>query len=161
LDTSISDPQREESAGAVLFYLADNVPEFLLLHYPAGHWDFPKGNIEKDEDEVETVRREVYEETGLPTIEIIPGFRSEITYNYLKAGRRVQKKVVFLLARAPSKDVKISYEHRGYEWLAYDLAVRRVTFQNAKELLRKAYEFLEVRPARNLGESSQKFLEDH
>jgi 8-oxo-dGTP pyrophosphatase MutT (NUDIX family) len=157
----VNDQLQEISAGAVLFYLDDTTPEFLLLHYPAGHWDFPKGNIEKNEDEIDTVRREVREETGIQGIDILPGFRSEIRYNYLKSGRRVYKKVTFFLAKASNKNVKISYEHRGYQWLAYDKAVRRVTFQNGKELLKEAYEFLEISPPKKTDESAQKLLGDH
>jgi 8-oxo-dGTP pyrophosphatase MutT (NUDIX family) len=39
--------------------------------YGAGHWDFPKGHIEKNENEMAAVLREVKEETGIANIEII------------------------------------------------------------------------------------------
>ncbi|GAI42981.1 unnamed protein product, partial [marine sediment metagenome] len=44
----------EKSAGAVIFSRSDKKIEYLLLHYQAGHWDFPKGNIEKGEKLEET-----------------------------------------------------------------------------------------------------------
>ena len=46
-----------------------NEKEFLLLHHTVGHWDFPKGNIEAGEDELETARREIFEETGIQDVE--------------------------------------------------------------------------------------------
>ena len=131
----------ERSAGAVLFY-RDLVIEYLLLRYGAGHWDFPKGEIEPGEGELETVRREVWEETGIRDIEIIPGFRKKIHYYYRKSGQLVRKTVVFYLARAPTKEVTLSYEHTGYVWLDYENALRRLTFKTAKETLREAHEFL-------------------
>lgn len=53
--------KKEKSAGAVII----NDKKVLLLHYSSGHWDFPKGHIEKGETELETAKREVKEETGL------------------------------------------------------------------------------------------------
>ena len=38
----------EVSAGGVVFYRGDALV-YLLLYYPAGHWDFPKGNVEPGE----------------------------------------------------------------------------------------------------------------
>ena len=35
----------EKSAGAILF-VKEKEPRYLLLHYEAGHWDFPKGHVE-------------------------------------------------------------------------------------------------------------------
>ena len=45
-----------------------------LLLQNAGRWDFAKGGMEKGESELETVVREVREETGLQTIRIVAGF---------------------------------------------------------------------------------------
>jgi len=132
---------QETSAGAVLFY-ADKLIEYLLLHYEAGHWDFPKGAIEPGESEIDTVRREVWEETGIRDIEIIPGFRKVIQYFYRKSSQLVRKTVIFYLARSPTKEVTISYEHVGYVWLDYDNALRKLTFKTAKDTLMEAHNFL-------------------
>jgi len=131
----------EYSAGAILFYL-DQVIEYLLLHYEAGHWDFPKGAIEPGESEVDTVRREVWEETGIRDIEIIPGFRKKIHYFYRKSGQLVKKTVVFYLARSPTKNITLSYEHIGYVWLDYEKALKKLTFRTAREVLREAHTYL-------------------
>ncbi|MFZ5500518.1 MAG: NUDIX domain-containing protein, partial [Candidatus Micrarchaeota archaeon] len=53
----------EKSCGIVLFS-EDGGRLYLLLHYTAGHWDFPKGHVEADESEAETALRELLEETG-------------------------------------------------------------------------------------------------
>jgi len=132
---------QETSAGAVLFYV-DELVEYLLLHYEAGHWDFPKGAIEPGESEIDTVKREVWEETGIKDIEIIPGFRKVIQYFYRKSRQLVRKKVIFYLARAPTKEVTLSYEHIGYIWLDYENALRKLTFKTAKDTLKEAHNFL-------------------
>ena len=62
----------ERSAGAVIFNENDGLTNFLLLNYPEGHWDFPKGNIEKGELPIDTVRREISEEIRNNTLKIFP-----------------------------------------------------------------------------------------
>ncbi len=68
----------ERSAGALIFRETSPSRVYLLLEYPAGHWDFPKGNIEKGEEPQETMVREVREETGLRSIRVVDGFRNVI-----------------------------------------------------------------------------------
>ena len=42
-----------------------NYGTVLLLQYPQGHWDLPKGHVEDDDtDRTETMLRELAEETG-------------------------------------------------------------------------------------------------
>ncbi|MEM1677120.1 MAG: NUDIX domain-containing protein [Nitrososphaerota archaeon] len=135
----------ERSAGAVVFYLVNLspiTPEYLLLHYEAGHWDFPKGQIELGEEELDTVRREVREETGIEEIEILPNFRQEIQYFYKKLGELVRKRVVFYIGRSRTKEVRLSYEHKGYAWLNYANAMRRLTFRTARSVLESAHQYI-------------------
>ena len=123
----------------------DTEAEFLLLHYGAGHWDFPKGQVERDESERDTAAREVKEETGISDIHFLEGFRQKIRYFYRREGRIINKEVTFFLIEAGESEVKLSYEHVGYEWLAYEGSVERLTFANARKVLRSAFEFLNTR----------------
>lgn len=139
----------EKSAGAIIFRKEKNKIYYLLLHYPGvshraekDYWDFPKGHIEKGEREIETVRREVFEETGLKDIEFIEGFKEGIKYFFKFRGKNILKFVTFYLAETKIKDVKISFEHLGYKWLSFEEAIKKLTFKNAKEILRKANNFL-------------------
>ena len=140
----------ERSAGAVLFRRENGAEMFLLLHYPAGHWDYPKGNIEKGEQELETVRREIKEETGIEDIVIIDGFKKVIEYNYKRDSVLVHKKVSYYVAECNTSKVTISFEHLGYQWLGYQAAMKRLTFKNAKIVLQAAHEFLKKPGAKSL-----------
>ena len=131
----------EKSAGAVVFRKNKKI-YYLLLHYQGGHWDFPKGNIEKEERPEETAKREIFEETGIDDVEFIEGFKETIKYFYKLKGKTIFKIVIFYLAKTRQKAVKISWEHIGFKWLSYQEALERLTFQNAKEVLKKADEFL-------------------
>lgn len=131
------------------------------------HWDFPKGHIEGTESIRDTARREIYEETGIRKLQFIPGFEQKIRYFFMKHmdknGKRVKapvkprgvksshdkksedwifKMVFFLLARAKTKKVRLSLEHVAYKWLPFPLAQKQLTHKNAKEILKKADEFL-------------------
>lgn len=134
---------KEKSYGAIVFRKhKDSSVKYLLLHYEAGHWDFPKGNQEKNEKEEMTASREIKEETGIEDIEFVDNFRETINYYYKKGEETVFKEVVFFLAQSATEKVTISKEHIGYAWLSYEHAFKKLTFNNSKELLRKANQFL-------------------
>ena len=50
--------KNEKSAGAIVFH-ENKKREFLVLQYAGKHWDFPRGNIEKNETEKEAAEREM------------------------------------------------------------------------------------------------------
>lgn len=137
----------ERSAGAVLFNAGGHEPEYLLLHYTAGHWDFPKGNIEAGETERQTAIREIREETGITDVTFIEGFRQVVSYRYRKGRRVVSKEVALFLAQTKTNAVVISHEHIGYAWRKYDDAMKQLTFKNAKNLLAAAKAFMQKMPA--------------
>jgi bis(5'-nucleosidyl)-tetraphosphatase len=133
----------EISAGAVL-YLNDEGTDikYLILNYSYGHWDFPKGNIEAGETELETVFREVSEETGITDIQIIEGFRQQISYKYRKKSKLVNKAVIYYLAETKSKQVVLSFEHNNFGWYSFDQALVKLSFENSKKVLRSANQLL-------------------
>ena len=83
---------QEFSAGAVVLFKGVEY-EYLSLHYPAGHWDFPKGNIEKNESELQTVKREIKEETGIAKLVITKPL--EVTYHIFKKNNTYRLKVTY------------------------------------------------------------------
>jgi bis(5'-nucleosidyl)-tetraphosphatase len=132
----------ERSAGIVIYRELKEGREYLLLHYPGGHFDFPKGHIEKGESEREAALRELREETGMDKIVWIEGYREKIHYIYRRGEEMMSKDVIFFLARTPQKKITISFEHKGSEWLPYREAYAKLTFENAKKLLEKAENML-------------------
>jgi bis(5'-nucleosidyl)-tetraphosphatase len=134
----------ELSAGAIVYREDPKSRErrYLVLHYPAGHWDFPKGAVENGETEQEAAKREIFEETGILIDNFIPSFRKKIEYNYRRSDGLSHKQVIFFLAKTDREDVQISFEHSGYDWLDFDQSLRRLTFDNARNVLREAESFL-------------------
>lgn len=132
----------EKSCGAVVYLKKGSETLYLLLHYEAGHWDFVKGNVEVNETEKETVVRELREETGIIDAHFIEGFKEKIEYYYRRQGETVHKEVVFFLMETNTETITISFEHIGSIWLDYTHALEKLTFRNARELLKKANDFL-------------------
>ncbi len=143
---------QEKSAGAIIYRMKDGVAHYLLLHYPSGHWEFAKGHIEKGECPEATARREIAEETGITDLRIVPGFKEYAKYFFKKSydltgeakkkAPWVFKLVVFFLAETATENVKISPEYKGFAWLPYEEAVKKLTYKNAKELFNKAHDYL-------------------
>ena len=132
----------EHSAGAVIFRKENGQIMFLLLHYEEGHWGCAKGHTEKGETIEQTARREIQEETGITDIRFIDGFKELNQYFFMSKGERINKTVTFLLAETASKEITISDEHTGFEWLPYEAALKRITFKAEKEMFKKANQFL-------------------
>jgi 8-oxo-dGTP pyrophosphatase MutT (NUDIX family) len=144
----------EKSAGAIVFKKeASHILFLVLKHQASGHWSFPKGLIEEGESPQETAARETREETGLEYIEIIDDFKEhnkfffKVKYNYqlkrgLEKGQNVMKIVTYFLAEAKKGEVELSHEHEDYTWLNYPEILERITYKNDKELVEKAYKFL-------------------
>ena len=131
------------SAGIILVNENGSEKQFLLLNYPTGHWDFIKGGIEDGESLQQTAIRETREETGITDIEFIEGFKEEIEYFFRAENQNVHKKVIFFLAKTNSQEVNLSNEHQDFVWLNFDDAMKKVTYENAMNMLKKSEKFLQ------------------
>lgn len=124
-----------------------NSGKVLLLRHSSissrggGHWDFPKGHIDDGETEIQTALRELEEETGITHANIIDGFRDTITYTFSGGQGQIEKEVVFFIAFTKESNVTLSHEHIDYSWLDFDSAFSRLTYDNARQVLRNAIEF--------------------
>ncbi len=133
----------EFSAGTILYYQGPKKRFYFLLQNHKGDWGFPKGNIEKGETTFETALRETKEETGIEKIRILEGFKKEITWFYFsKQKKKIFKKAYFYLAKAKQKKFKISFEHQKGGWFEYKKANALLTFDNYKNILEEAEDFL-------------------
>jgi 8-oxo-dGTP pyrophosphatase MutT (NUDIX family) len=134
----------EQSIGAVVKYQSRNEDEFadysesgefLLLRNRRGSWGFPQGHKEKGETEIETLKREVIEETGINNIDI-QSYIGKIRYSYFKAdGMKSEKEVTFYFATASSRNVRISKEHEGFKWVKYSDALLALNHRQLKSIL--------------------------
>lgn len=133
----------EKSCGAVIYRGKDENLEFLSIsHRNDGHWGFPKGHVEKGENEKETAIREIYEETGLQ-VNLIDGLRISVEYSP-KEG--VMKEVVFFLAKTQDQSVHIQLDEvKDYKWASFQHTKQIISYESSKEVLDQAYEFINTK----------------
>lgn len=140
----------EKSVGGVIYKQQDEKILFLMLRYRSGQWDFPKGHMEKNESEEQTLRREILEETNIGELSIFPKFRIAVNYFYSAKGKEkkeriregrgiyIFKKVAYYLCRTTQEDVKIDFENTDYAWLEYQQAYDRISNDGSRKIIAAA-----------------------
>jgi bis(5'-nucleosidyl)-tetraphosphatase len=133
----------ETSYGAIVFRRSKEDIMYLLLHYSAGHWEFPRGHPEEGETELQTVIRELKEETGISDAKFIDGFKKEISFNFKRGKEIINKTAVFYLIETANRLIKISSEHTGYKWAELQAALKTLTFDDSKKVIEAADDFIQ------------------
>ena len=110
----------------------------------SGHWDLVKGHIESGEKPRDAAIRESKEETGITDIKFIDGFEEEIEYYFKYNNEDIHKKVIFFLSETKQDNIVLSNEHLDSIWLNFDDAMKKITFETAKNVLKKANDLLQT-----------------
>ncbi len=133
----------EYSSGIIVYSYIKGRRAFLFLKRREGWLDIPKGHIERGERARDAAIRETFEEAGL-RVEPDRFFKRKSTYWFRREGKTIKKTLTVLLARAGSgARVRISSEHVGYVWLELGEAMRRISFEDSKEAVRAANEYID------------------
>lgn len=129
---------KERSYGAVII---NEKKEFLLIKHRNGeHWDFPKGHKEAEESDKATAIREVLEETGL-SVRLIEGFKEKSRYSPRPG---VDKTVTYFMGFSTGEVTIQEEEILEYEYLSFEEANERITFQESKDILKAAKQFMDT-----------------
>lgn len=118
--------EKEKSCGCIVI---DN-NKVLLVKHNAGHWDFPKGHVEKNETEEQTALREVKEETNLDVIKSI--YLNKI-FNYKSLGYECVEYVY--LSKVENNNIILNEEHIDYKWCSFNEFVDLIYWFESKENL--------------------------
>ncbi|MFQ5702544.1 MAG: NUDIX hydrolase [Gemmatimonadales bacterium] len=131
--------KREVSAGGVVFRCFSEGPKFLLINDAYSNWGFPKGHLDDSEVPEEAARREVGEETGLTELTEL-GALGVIDWFFRFRGQLIHKYCHFFLFESPAGSPVPQLEEgiTACRWYPYADAVRNISYENARTILRRA-----------------------
>jgi len=129
---------RERSAGGILLD-GDRVLLIKTRNLKGEEvWTFPKGLVEPGETPERTALREVLEETGFEAEIVRP--LGEVTYWFVRDGKRVKKTVHWFLMRPLRRVKDPDWEVEAVEWVPLEEAEKRLRYPSDRELLRRVRE---------------------
>ncbi len=139
--------KKETSAGGVVYHKDGDEYKIALIFSAHDKWALPKGHKDNDEEDKDTVAREVSEETGLMNLTV----RDYLSETEVKIKRpketTVLKTIKFYLVE--SKDDKIVVpqiaELKDVKWFSPKEAYAKTDYDNVREALDKAYEILNIK----------------
>ncbi len=111
----------------------------LLIKHQAGHWSFPKGHAENNENGIQAATRELLEETGLLVKKILHQRSFCEKYRYKKESQMIDKTVEYFLAEVEGEVVLQMEELSASKWVSLQEAAEHVTFPEGKDLCREVY----------------------
>ncbi len=126
----------------IVYKKENNSISYLLLkrklHWKG--WEFPKGGLEENENEIQTVKREAIEETGLQ-LKKIKRYSIKGKYKYHKKLEDrpgvIGQTYSLYSAEVDDKEIKIDKrEHAGFKWLTFEKAIKKLTWLNQKKCLK-------------------------
>ena len=106
------------------------------LKHQTSHWDIPGGRIQEGHSALETLRREVEEETGIKKIgkpefftAVISNFK-DIPIGGFKTGLVL---MIYKVKIPKNSKITLSHEHSGFEWVAPKEAAKRLSYKYPKD----------------------------
>lgn len=124
--------RKEKCCGCIII---ENNKVLLVYEKNGNFWGFPKGHMEKGENEIETALREVKEEVGLD-VEIIDKEKRYIL-NYIIRDE-IDKTTVLYLAIPKNKEIVMQEsEIEKVKWCDFEEALETLTFDNSKKVFKK------------------------
>jgi len=145
----MNETKKDKSVGVIpVYYNIAGQRQFLLVLHNLGHWSWPKGHPEPGESELETAKRELFEETGIRLAEIDQSKEFVENYSFVKDGVNYDKTVKYFIGRVADLEVETPALFReevlALEWLPYDLALKKLTFPEARNVLQAVEGYLKT-----------------
>lgn len=130
-----------KSCGFIVYKAENNENFYLIIKSHNGDVGFPKGHMEPGENELQTAIRELKEETGMD-VDTIHDFRYQIEYP-LPRVPDAMKQTVYFLGKCASDEIIIQETEVALaEFVTYDKAIEKLTFEETKNMLKKANDII-------------------
>ena len=132
-----------KSCGFIVYKRINNQNYYLLIKSTNGDIGFPKGHMENGESEIETAVRELKEETNVD-VEPLGDFRYQIEYKMPNIIDTIKQSVYFLGRCIKDEIICQETEVLEASFVSYLEALKLLTFEETKTVLRKIEEYLNV-----------------
>jgi len=135
--SSIQEIVREPTAGGVVFRRDDKGGiEILLIQDAKDRWTIPKGHIEEGETAQDTARREIGEEAGLMSVDML-GWLGKIHFRYRRIDKLVLMTTQIYLVRAKgdTNDIKKEEWMNGIKWFKFHDALDAIEYEDISKLM--------------------------
>ena len=133
----------ETSAGGVIiaYKPKGKIPFVLLLKDKSGKWTFPKGLVEKNENQEKTAKREISEEVGIKKLTLLAKLHP-VEYFYKWEGKLVKKKVYYYLFKNGMEEKLRPQRSEGImevKWFSFPRAFEKIGYKKTnKGILKEA-----------------------
>ena len=125
-----------------IYRITDNGPVYLMLKRSPGKyyehlWQGVAGKIEKGETAVQTIIRELHEETGMKPKKM---FAADHIASFYDARKDRILTVPIFGIEVENSEVRLSEEHSDYKWVSFEEALALLTWKGQKEGLRTVHD---------------------
>lgn len=137
--------QRQHSAGGLVVHQS----RILLIETRRGRrWQLPKGRLEPGETAQQAALREIHEETGVRGR--LHSYLGAVQYRFSESGRTIDKRVDYYLVEylGGSPSSHNPDEVSAAAWFPFAEGIRKLTFDNERELAEEARRRLGERGSR-------------
>jgi 8-oxo-dGTP pyrophosphatase MutT (NUDIX family) len=136
---SIQEIVREPTSGGIVFRhnkKKDDALEILLIQDAKDRWTIPKGHIEEGETAQATAKREIAEEAGLDSVDML-GWLGKIHFRYRRIDKLVLMTTQIYLVRARGDTNAIKKEEwmKGIKWFSFDEALDAIEYEDIGKLM--------------------------
>ncbi len=109
----------------------------MIQNSSGGHWDFPKGHPDDDEEPLETAARELFEETGLMIDDILSMEPFEENYQFKHDGEMIDKTVTLFVAKVMGDLETDEREILDHRWVGLEEARALATFDEGRNVIQE------------------------
>ncbi len=133
---SIQEIVREPTAGGIVFRRKNGQIEILLIQDAKDRWTIPKGHIEEGETAQQTAKREIAEEAGLHTVDIL-NWLGKIHFRYRRVDKLVLMTTQIYLVRAKGDTDAIKKEDwmNDIRWFKFHDALDEIEYEDIGKLM--------------------------
>lgn len=130
-----------QSVGAMVLNSRNQV--LLVFQKKSQYWEFPKGREESGEQEFDTLKRELAEETGITRFRVKEGFREKMFFDFiLDRDTLIHREVTYYLLETNQEPRISPREHTAWKWVKLSAAKRYLKHPNQWRLVDKVKYYL-------------------